>query len=458
MASDEAKSSSFDIKKMSNLLVDKTTIGTPILAQIDKFSFNKYNIVNPPTKSKRILNNCTVRYLCQSYFYDENSKQFEIADKLYKNINKVKLSSMTQDKKWIRYCLLLMSEGEQTIFEINKKILGDFFDKLEKQFFERKKKDKEKELKEIEKEKIKEKNLKEKEELIKKGEFQEGVIPSKNPLPPKPKQELVIDMNIVNDVPKKYKLEEKLYYRIFCEDVYIEKPPFPNKAKDLEAYVKNCNEEIKRLLLKEEKKNINQREYNLAESWCNELISKIINMSKGKLKQEYESEKFKAKRKEIENEMKKPLLNLMYIYSKKSEKSSVINQAINLVENTYYRRFKGQYDESFLKITGRYINFLIKVSDFSKAKKVIDIIKDKCSNLKDTEGLLKDLTSKLEESEKKKNSENITASKGKIKAGLNDTKPTYDWQQGQNEEELNEALKKDVCQVKYNLELINSYQ
>ena len=181
-------------------------------------------------------------------------------------------------------------------------------------------------------------------------------------------------------------------------------------------------------------------------------------MSKGKLKQEYESEKFKAKRKEIENEMKKPLLNLMYIYSKKSEKSSVINQAINLVENTYYRRFKGQYDESFLKITGRYINFLIKVSDFSKAKKVIDIIKDKCSNLKDTEGLLKDLTSKLEESEKKKNSENITASKGKIKAGLNDTKPTYDWQQGQNEEELNEALKKDVCQVKYNMELINSYQ
>ncbi len=450
-------SQTFDIKDMANLLVDKTTIGTPLSAQIDKFVFNKYNLINPPLTAKRILNSSTVRYFCQSYFYDEVSQKFELFDRNYKNIKKDKLSNMTQEKKWIRYCLLLMSEGEQTLFQINKDILEDYYKSQVKKFFERKKKDKEKELKEIEREKIKEKNLKEKEELKKKGELQEGVIPSKDPPPPKPKQELKIDMKIVEDVPNHYKLEEKIYYRIYIEDVYIEKPPFPNRAKDLESYVKNFNTEIKRLLQKEEKKNKEKREYNMAESWCNELISKVINMGKGKLKDEYESDKFKSKRKEIEEEMKKPILNLMYIYSKKMENNAtIIRQAISLVENTYYKRFKGQYDESFLKITGRYVYCLIKVNDFSKAKKVIGIIKDKCSKLKDTNNLLKELVPKLEEAEKKKNDENITMSKGQIRAGQDDTKPNYDWHQGQNEEELNEALNNDVNQVKNNMDLINS--
>ena len=265
-------------------------------------------------------------------------------------------------------------------------------------------------------------------------------------------------MNIVNNVPNQYKLDGKIYYRIYIEDVFIEKPAFPNKAKELDNYVKIINAEIKRLLQKEEKKDKEKREYNLAESWCNEIISRIINMSKGKLKQEFESEKFKSKKKEIDNEMKKPILNLMYIYSKKMENNpQVIRQAINLVETVYYQKYRGQYDESFLKITGRYINCLIKVNDFSKAKKVIDIIKDKCAKLKDTKALLKDLESKLENTEKKKNNENITVSKGKIKAGLDDSKPSYDWQQGQNEEELNEALNKDVNQIKYNMDLINSH-
>ena len=124
-------------------------------------------------------------------------------------------------------------------------------------------------------------------------------------------------MNIVNDVPNHYKLEDKIYYRIYTEDVYIEKPPFPNKAKDLDEYVKVFNSEIKRLIQKEEKKEKDKREYNLAENWCNEFINKVVNMNKGNFKDEYESEKFRTKRKEIENEMKKPILNLMYIYSKK---------------------------------------------------------------------------------------------------------------------------------------------
>ena len=452
----EEKSITIDIKDMSNLLEDKTLLGSALEAHIDNFTFKKYNIINPSSKSKRIVNGSTVRYYCQAYLYDENSKKFHILEKTYKNIKKDKISNMSHDKKWIRYCLLLMMEGEQTLFEINKKLLGDFYQKQVKLFFERKKKEKEKELKEIEKEKINEQNLKEKEELKKKGELQEGVIPSKNPLPPRPKKEIKIDLNIVNALPGTFKLEEKIYYRIYTEDVFIEKPSFPNKAKDLDGYVKAFNAEIRRLLLKEEKKEKSKREYNMAESWCNELISKIFNMSKGKLKDEYESDKFKPYRKPIEEEMKKPLLNLMYIYSKKMDNDSqIVRQAIKLVEEIYYKKFKGQYDESFLKITGRYINCLIKVNDFSKAKLLIDVIKKKCSELKALDYLLKELEPKLNGAEKKNNIDNITMSKGQIKAGLDDTKPNYDWQQGQNEEELNEALLKDVDQVKRNMELIN---
>ena len=212
----------FNIKDMTNLLIDKTTIGTPITASIDKFTFNKYNLVNPPPKSKRILNSNTVRYFCQGYFFDEKNQRFEIFDKNYKNIKKDKISNMKQDKRWIRYCLLLMSEGEQTLFEINKDILEDFYNLLVKEFFERRKKDKIKELKQIEREKRKEKYLKEKEELEKKGELKkEEEKNADEEKQPKQKQEIKIDMNIVNDVPNQYKLEEKVYFRIYTEDVYI---------------------------------------------------------------------------------------------------------------------------------------------------------------------------------------------------------------------------------------------
>ena len=460
---EENSNNAFDIKDMQKLLIDKSQIRTSIPASIDKFEFRKYNLINPPARSKRITGSCTVRYYSQTYLFDEISQKFEQCDKMYKNIKKDKISNVNQDKKWIRYCLLLMQEGEQSLFEIDKNTLENFYQNQVDKFIKDKQRQKEKELKEIEKEKIKEKNQKEIEELKKKGEYKEGVIPGTNPLPPKPKQEIKIDMNIVNNIPNNYKFDGKIYYRIYTEDVLIEKPPFPNKASDLEKYVKDFNAEIKRLLLKDGKKsedkdnkNLAKFENNIAESWCNEIINKIINMGKGKLKDEYESEKFKKTREKIENEMKKPLLNLMLIYSKKMDNPQVVRQAINLVENTYYKRFKGQYDQSYLKITGRYIMFLIKTNDFSKARKVIEEVRDKCKGLKETEEQLKSWEPLLEEAEKKKKNENILVSKGKIKAGRDESKPDYDWQQGQNEDELNEALNKDAEQVKKNMELINA--
>ena len=133
-------------------------------------------------------------------------------------------------------------------------------------------------------------------------------------------------------------------------------------------------------------------------------------------------------------------------------------QAIKLAETVYYNKFKGQYDDYFLKISGRYISCLVKLNDFSKAKKTLDIVKNKCSKLKEAEQLLKDLENNLNEAEKKKNNENIAKSKAKIKVGLDDSKPNYDWQQGQNEDELNDALNKDINQVKTNMDLIDSNQ
>ena len=460
MATKEEEPKKFDIKDMTMLLEDKTILSTPLEAQYDIYKFQKYNLVNPPSTSKRVSNTCTVKYYYQTYVYDENSQKFYICDKNYKNPKKEKLSNMSQDKKWLRYCLLLMQEEEQTLFEINKSILENFFQKQVENFFVIKKNEKKKELKEIEREKIREKISKEKEEQKKKGEVQEGEASSKNPPQPRQKQELKIDMNIVNDVPKNYKLEEKLYYRIFIEDVFIEKPPFPDTVRGLESYVKAINAEIKKLIQKEEKKDKEKREYTLAESWCKEILNKIINMTKGKIKDEYYSDNFKQKRKFIEEEVKKALLSLMSIYSKKMESDSkFVYQLINLVEDTYYKRYRGQFDEKFLKVTEYYVNCLIKISDFTKAKKIVQFSKDKCSKikeLKDAETLLKSLESSIEKAEKKKNNDNIAMSKGQIKAGLDNSKPDYDWQQGQNEEELNDALNRDVNHVKNNMDLINS--
>ena len=47
-------------------------------------------------------------------------------------------------------------------------------------------------------------------------------------------------------------------------------------------------------------------------------------------------------------------------------------------------------------------------------------------------------------------------SKGKIKAAADASNTEYDWQQGQNEDELNDALLKDAEQVKGNMDLINN--
>ena len=453
-----------DIKDMQKILIDKSPIGTSIPVKFDKFNFKKYNIINPTSTTKRVGNSCTVRYYSQSYLYDEISQKFEQCDKNYKNIKKDKISNMSQEKRWIRYCLLLMQEEEQSLFEISEDILENFYKEQVDKLIQDKKRQKEKELKEIEREKIKEKKAKEIEELKKKGEYQEGVIPSTSPQQPEEKQKIEIDMNIVNNVPNNYKFDGKIYYRIYVEDVFFEKPPFPNTARELNKYVKEFNVEIKRILSKvgkrkndKDNKNLEVFLYNMAESWCNEIISKIINMGKGKLKNEFLSKKFEKERQSIENEMKKPLLNLMLIYSKKAENNAqIIRQGINLVENTYYKRFKGQYDLSYVKITGRYIMFLIKTNDFSKAKKVIEELKNKCKDVKEADELLKDLEPRLELAEKKKKNENILISKGKIKAASDDTKPDYDWQQGQNEDELNEALKKDAELVKGNMDLINS--
>ena len=86
----------------------------------------------------------------------------------------------------------------------------------------------------------------------------------------------------------------------------------------------------------------------------------------------------------------------------------------------------------------------------------MEIIKTKCSQLPEAKQIIKYYESSLEKAEKKKNNENILESKGKIKAASDASKPDYDWQQGQNEDELDEALNKDVEQVKNNMKLVNS--
>ena len=157
-----------DLKDMQKILVDKSNIGTSNPVKNDNFVFQRYRLINPPQNAKRVLNNSTVRYFLQTYLYDEISQKFEQCEKNYKNIVRDKISDMKQQKKWIRYCLLLMQEEEQSIFEIDKDTLKEFYQNQVDALIKEKKRQKEKELKEIEKEKIREKNQKEIEELKKK--------------------------------------------------------------------------------------------------------------------------------------------------------------------------------------------------------------------------------------------------------------------------------------------------
>ena len=116
-----------DLKDMQKILIDKSNIGTSNPVKNDNFVFQRYRLINPPQNAKRVLNNSTVRYFLQTYLYDEISQKFEQCEKNYKNIVRDKISDMKQQKKWIRYCLLLMQEEEQSIFEIDKDTLKEFY-------------------------------------------------------------------------------------------------------------------------------------------------------------------------------------------------------------------------------------------------------------------------------------------------------------------------------------------
>ena len=56
-----------DLKDIQKLLIDKSNIGTPIPVSYDKYKFKKYNLINPPLRSVRILNSYTVKYFSQTY-------------------------------------------------------------------------------------------------------------------------------------------------------------------------------------------------------------------------------------------------------------------------------------------------------------------------------------------------------------------------------------------------------
>ena len=105
-------------------------------------------------------------------------------------------------------------------------------------------------------------------------------------------------------------------------------------------------------------------------------------------------------------------------------------QAVRVAEFVFFNKFKGQYDDYFLKIREKYLFCLIQLNEFSKAKKTLDIVKNKWAKVKDAQKILKDLENNLNETERKKKSENTVKSKDIIKAGFDEPKTNYDWQQG----------------------------
>lgn len=435
-------SNSSSIREMNTLLDSKKDLInlSPTKVNIEGEKAIKYTICLSNKKENKILNTSTVKYYIQVYVFDTRSNKYEIIDKVFKNMRKDKINTMKSEKRILKSCLMLMQNREQALFEIDKKILGELYDNQKQKFIERKKKEKEKELKDAAKEKAIIEVREEKERRKKNGEKNFFV----------PKKEIIIDQTLVEEVPSQYQLEEKLYYRIYIEDVLLEKIPFPTNASSLEKIVEYYNTEIRKLL--------EDGEIIEAESWCNKIINLIFNMPSGKVKSDYESSRFSEKRRRIEKEMKRPLLNLSYIYEVKYNKTKeiqIIYEGIKLIENTYYPKYEKCYDESYLKITGRLIKFYIKLKNFDKVDELIEIVEKNCSHLANTALVVEELKN-LESIERKTELNlSIRQTKAKIKAANDESQVDYYWEVGLDEKELKEVLEREVNSIKKTMNLIN---
>ena len=116
---------------------------------------------------------------------------------------------------------------------------------------------------------------------------------------------------------------------------------------------------------------IKKKDYNSAESWCNNSISKITSMKK-EFKKDWNSNKNLKNKNECMEILKKILLNKTFCLSEKKS-NDCIDKGIE-TGKLYFDLFKNNLDDQYMKMTGRLVKFQMKKKEWDDAKNNIDII------------------------------------------------------------------------------------
>ena len=320
---------------------------------LDGKNCEKFMIVHSNSE-RRITEKTKVGFRYQVCLYNKKNESFEIVEKMYKNMIKKKINEMSKDDFLLRKCLLEMSQGDHIFFSIPlAEETSELFARFKAKLLSAKKNEFKKEYKEDLIFKLKEERRK-KEKSGEKSEEKEG----ENVPPPNynvPEEEM-------KKVEERFEFEERIYYRIFVEEITRDRPAFPGNFKDVTNYIKCFNTEIKEL--------ISRNEINNALAWCNEAIQKVLHMNKKKAEElsQKKNERFK---KEIYAEIKKIILNKTFLLDKNINVDARKNceDAIKLIEAEFYgRELAKVVDENYMKVTGRYIRFCADIKEFGKVE------------------------------------------------------------------------------------------
>ena len=409
----------FNILLTKKSLIDFTQ---KTIFQIDNNKQIEKIFINKSQSTRKIDLNSNILLQRQIYLFNKKTEEFVLCNKQnYQNKSKKKIANMTSEEAILRKLLLEMFENQQNLFIVSKEIApNDFRDNFKSVFddFERR----------TIKEKKEEERLKNKDNKDALKSFTEYN-----------KEDPVLKNEIKTLFESKFDFEDNLYFRIIIHDVIPQKPNPPNEIKKFIQYVNNMNEEIKKFI---EKQNFTE-----AETWCNACISAIFSMKKD-LKKIFNDKKNASIKKKIYEKMKKVFLNKTYVVEKKNTNNKIkdYNDNIKLITGEYYKIYPNEFDQDYLKITGRLCNYYMNIKNWEEAKKCIDEINKNCKGLENYENLVKDLTEKLNRIQTKvtgKTKQKYEEFFRKNKYTLGFNLGEDDWERSVNQDELNIFLEKE---------------
>ena len=362
----------------------------------------------PGSSIRKVLITDEVKYQIQKYLFNIKKNEFVILNKDYKNPVKKKIKSMDDKNSLVRRCLLYMTEGQMTLFIMDKSIEPNYNNIIKEL-----KQDKERQFKKEKKEEAKNKKFEELKEGVVKDDKEKNIEEEKF------------------DFENNYQFDNFIYYRILLLDVFHQLPKEPNKVNEFKRYLNEILDEIRHYI----KKN----DFNLTESYCNNGIGKIISMKKI-LKDNWNAKNNQKNKKECMEILKKILLNKTLCLDKKNTIES-IDKAIE-TGNLYIDLYKDDIDEQYMKMCGRLVHLKMKKKEWDEAKKYIEIILNYYKN--------KDIPDWVKQLEKEFNSGNSVAKdqkSKKIKQSIQNLyieDDNYEWGKSFQINELNDYLNKEV--------------